>query len=86
MSSTNELNTLPPASATESIAVDSLADAIAAHVMDQDPHQEVVDVKAWWPIWDKEYACELMDSSLYKKQGCIFQFINNNAHWGWQVS
>ena len=56
---------------------DSLASAIAAQVMDQSPAP--MDVESWWPTWDKIYACEVMDSSLYKKQGCLLQFLNNNA-------
>ena len=79
MSHILEPNMTAPTSTQENVIKDNLADAIAAHIMDQDPPLEVVDVEAWWPVRDKEYACDLMDSSLYKKQGCILQFINNNA-------
>ena len=68
-------NTLASPSTT-SPHVDSLASAIAA-VMDQSPAP--MDHETWWPTWDKEYACETMDSSLYRKNGCLLQFLNNNA-------
>ena len=77
MSITVETNMTTPAG-TQEAPKDCLADVMAT-IMDQDPPVEVNNVEAWWPTWDKEYACDSMDSSLYKKQGCIFQFINNNA-------
>ena len=56
---------------------DTLASAIAAHIMDQSTVP--TDAESWWPTWDKIYACDSLDSSLYRKQGCLFQFLNNNA-------
>ena len=78
MSGTIETNMTTPAGTPETPPKDCLADVMAT-IMDQDPQVEINNVEAWWPTWDREYACEFMDSSLYKKQGCIFQFINNNA-------
>ena len=57
---------------------DTLSSIIAEHIMDQSP-AAAMNPEAWWPTWDKDYTCESLDASLYKKQGCILQFYNNNA-------
>ena len=71
-SSSSDLNS------TTGQQVDTLSSIIAEHLMDQSP-ATAANPEEWWPIWDKDYSCETLDASMYKKQGCILQFYNNNA-------
>ena len=71
-SSSSDLNS------TTGQQVDTLSSIIAEHLMDQSP-AAAANQDEWWPTWDKDYSCESLDASMYKKQGCILQFYNNNA-------